>query len=201
MQLITNKWKECVNLNILYVHGFGSKFDHGSDKVRALTQLGTVHGVDVDYTQGPSIVLQQAKQIVSDKHIDLLVGTSMGGWCVSEIGSSLGIPFVAINPCIHPRVMLQKYIGKNTDHYGRSYVFTAETCWSYTDFSLDGCGLILLDRGDEVIDANATAVLLTDRYRVHVFDGGNHRFEHIAESLELIDSFYVSSGLIYGAEH
>lgn len=177
-------------MNILYVHGFGSKFDPDSEKVNALKQLGVVHGIELDYTQGAITVLEQTKHAVLEQEIDLLVGTSMGGWCVSEVGSVSRIPFVAINPCIYPRKMLQKYIGENIDHYGRGYVFTEETCASFTNFALDGNGLILLDSGDEVINANETAKALSGVYRTHMFMGGNHRFAHMQESLSVINRFY-----------
>ncbi|MEO1945163.1 MAG: YqiA/YcfP family alpha/beta fold hydrolase, partial [Candidatus Thioglobus sp.] len=43
--------------------------------------------------------------------IDLLVGTSMGGYMVAAIGDKLGVPFVAINPAIEPRESLKKTPG------------------------------------------------------------------------------------------
>ncbi len=38
-------------MNILYIHGFGSNFDGTSPKVSALKTLGTVTGLDIDYTK------------------------------------------------------------------------------------------------------------------------------------------------------
>lgn len=56
-----------------------------------------------------------------------------------------------------------------------------------------GCGLILLDEGDEVIDALETQKVLKDYYGVKLFSGGNHRFEHMVEALPLIEEFLSSA--------
>ena len=60
---------------------------------------------------------------------------------------------------------------------------------SYYPIAKNGCGLILLDEGDEVIDARHTREVLKDYYQVEMFEGGNHRFAHMEEALPLIASF------------
>lgn len=184
-------------MRILYLHGFGSRYDSESDKVKSLQHLGKVFGVDLDYTKGAEHNIALAKKTAESHKIDLIVGTSMGGWLASKVATLLGIPFVAVNPCVDPDIKLQKYLGIGVDHHGREFIFTAETCAGYDFFELGGKGIILLDEGDEVIDYLETVALLSEHYDYAVFEGGNHRFEHMQDALDIISGF-VKQYPVYG---
>lgn len=180
-------------MRILYVHGFGSKFDPSLPKVKELMKLGAVYGVNVDYLASGSDlprhdVISSIIEVVIDKEIDLIVGTSMGGWAAAVVGCATGIPFVAANPVLSPSKVLPKL-----------NVSTARAA-SYEDFPLEGCqGLILLDEGDDLLDSKETFERLKPHYLVNMFAGGSHRFDHMEDSLDLIELF-VNSSFGYGVE-
>jgi predicted esterase YcpF (UPF0227 family) len=69
---------------------------------------------------------------------------------------------------------------------------------SYGSLSRDGCGLILLDEGDDVIDWHKTYDAYHERYTVISFPGGSHRFEHMKATLPLIVEFFDRSSIVYG---
>jgi len=182
-----------MHMQIGYFHGFGSKFDPNNSKVKLLSQLDRCHkvlGVDLDYTLGAEYVTEKAFQFIDENRIDLLVGTSMGGWLAAKVGHELGIPWVACNPSINPSETLVRYIGHNVDFTGKGYTLERSVIRSYDDMVFDGCGLILLDMGDELLDATKTALDGDGRVEVVMFNGGSHRFEHMAESLCAIDFHY-----------
>ena len=188
-------------MNILYTHGFGSKFDANGDKVKELSIIGTVMGVDVDYAMGSQNVSDKAKEVIQHKHIDLIVGCSMGGWLAAKMGCLFGIPFVALNPCIKPSVILASVPSDGIYYTGEKYVLTPSVIASYDDIAVkNGCGLVLLDDGDEFLDSNETAEYLENIYKVIRFSGGTHRFSHMKESLKLItnfmDRFNADHGLV-----
>ncbi|GGP50675.1 UPF0227 protein [Shewanella algicola] len=183
---------------ILYIHGFGSRFDPQSDKVKALSYLGEVKGITVDYTSMPSLIEKQLMNACTDFQVDLIVGTSLGGYWANRIGAQIGVPFVSINPAISPNVTLQKYIGFGQTYYGENYELTPEAVDAYTDFSAQGCGLILLDMADELLDSVATNSQLKDQFKVHCFEGGTHRFSHMNEAIPIIERFVSNAALIYG---
>jgi predicted esterase YcpF (UPF0227 family) len=180
-------------VNILYVHGFGSKFDFDSEKVQTLQELGNVYGVNIDYTQPLSKTLAVCKHAINEYEIDLIVGTSMGGYTATMLGQMTNIPFVSINPARNPPVMLRKYLGTNVDHYGREYTMTEETLETYTEFpdQVSVNGLVLLDEDDELIDSGLTMRLLRNNYRVFMFPGGNHRFAHMKDALPMIEHYII----------
>lgn len=173
-------------MNILYIHGFKASFNESSNKVTQLKTIGNVFGYTIDYSK-PFIEI--LKELISfDRHIansDLIIGSSLGGFFASHVGSLTETPFVAINPSIEPKETLKKYLSEGT--------IKEDIIESYRSFNLKGCGLILLDSDDEVIDSKKTSEVLKDSYKVRLFKGGNHRFSHMKESLEEIKSFYENS--------
>ena len=163
-----------------------------------LSRLGSIDGHNIDYIKPAEEVVQHCVDAVLKADIDLLVGTSMGGWLASVVGTRLGIPFVAINPAIDPSQTLRKHVGTGLDLQGEEYHLTESVIDSYGSLSTNGCGLILLDQADDVIDWRVTHDLLHEHYSVVSFPGGSHRFEHMEEALPLIEAFLERSSLVYG---
>ena len=52
-------------IKIFYVHGWGSEFDPTSDKVRALSEIGEVHGITVTWADGHRHVFDQLTEEIS----------------------------------------------------------------------------------------------------------------------------------------
>jgi len=173
---------------ILYCHGFASNFDPAKDKVQMLATFAPVYGVTVDYTLHPREVFATYARALQDQPTTLVIGTSMGGFFAAWLGSELGLPFIAINPALSPAISLRKHIGKGTTHFGTEFVLKREVVDAYADlpFRLDGEGEIMLDLGDEVIDAHAALTEIGSRLPVTSFEGGSHRFDHMQELLEII---------------
>jgi len=174
-------------LNILYIHGFGSRVDVNSDKYAALRTFGQVSAFAPDYTRGYPTVMADVQSYL--KGIDLLVGTSMGGFLVSRLSADIGKPYVAINPVMDVAATLNKHLGTHQDHFGRPFTLTDQVVSSYPGFLPSRHGMVLLDMADEVLDSAATYESLHQQMTVHVFEGGNHRFMHMLESLPLIGGF------------
>ena len=171
-------------LNILYIHGFGSKVDPNGDKQVALRTIANVSAFAPDYSQGHKKVLADVEPLL--QQADLLIGTSMGGFLVSRLSEATGKPFVAINPVLAPSAILGKYIGSHLDHYGRPFTLSAATARGYPDFPPSARGMVLLDMADELLDSQATLDALGQHMPVHTFAGGSHRFSHMEEALPLI---------------
>lgn len=185
-------------MNILYIHGFGSRFDPLSEKVVELSKLGKVEGIDIDWTENSADNVVRIGTAVRATEADLLVGTSMGGWGAAAAGAILGIPFVAINPSINPRETLSRYVGAGSNYDGVPYYLSEETVRKYFPIPKSGCGLILLDEGDEVLPYEETVEALRMHYDINTFEGGSHRFEHMEQALPIIENFYNRATVSYG---
>jgi predicted esterase YcpF (UPF0227 family) len=176
--------------NILYIHGFRSKFDPTNEKLTTLSEMGNVVGITIDYSDGYDVIKQQLIDYCQTIEIDLIVGTSMGGYMASLIGAIVSCPFVSINPVLNPSEMLRKYIGVED---GINQTMLDQ--FPYFEFS--GYGLILLDTGDESIPYKPTVEKLKSHFSIRIFEGGNHRFVHMKDALNEIESHMNSSEFIY----
>ena len=185
-------------MNILYLHGFGSCFTTNHPKVKALKKIGKVHGVDIDYSDPIKTIKKQIREASIECKADLIVGTSMGGWFAASYGKGAGIPFVSINPATNPSESLAHLEGQGVDFTGREYYLSREVIESYSRFETGGFGLILLDEGDELFNANLTEAMLEQHYKVVKHKGGSHRFDHMKESIEVIQQFYNIAEASYG---
>lgn len=179
---------------IFYLHGFGSEYKPDSDKVNALRKIGYVTGSDIDYTQPACKVLDKLCDVLNEMRIDLLVGTSMGGWTAAVLSQMTGIPCVLINPATHPHLSLQRHIGDGTDYTGRAFTLAKEVVTGYFAMPKPLNGIVLLDEGDELFDYQATQQYVKSYMPVHCFTNGSHRFEHMLEALPAIQAHMQKHG-------
>ena len=186
---------------ILYIHGFGSHYDPEHEKIKALETLGTVVGVDVDYCKGYDRVSGRIYDAIMDEQVDLIVGTSMGGYMAAQMGSQCGVPFVALNPAIKPSETLQKWVGTFVDYTGNDICLTESVVMTYPDIVQTGAGLVMVDGGDEVIRAQDTMDLLENVFQVEWFANGNHRFAHMEAALPKIKAHVHNTKTNYGLDN
>lgn len=173
--------------SVLYCHGFASSFDPDKPKVRELERVAPVRGVTVDYARPPVEAFNAHLDALKGAERPLIVGTSLGGFFAAWVGSELNLPFVAINPSIRPFRSLRAYLGEGVTHFGAPFLLTEEVVDAYRDlpFRTDGPGRVVLDMGDEVIRSQNTLDAVTD-LPVLTFPGGSHRFDHMAELVDLL---------------
>jgi predicted esterase YcpF (UPF0227 family) len=173
-------------MRILYVHGLGSYYNSSHEKIIALKTIGTVVGIDVDYCKGYESVFEKVSSAASINNIDVIIGTSIGGYMAAQVGAECGVPFVALNPIINPKTWLQQWIGNFADHNNQTKMLSNNTVEGYPVMNTDGNGLVLLDSNDQIINARKTNSLLEDTFHVKMFTGGNHGFAHMESALPLI---------------
>lgn len=174
------------DISILYCHGWGSHFDPSKEKIRALAKMQPIDGISVDYTMHPQEIFAKYAALLKLHPEALVVGTSLGGFYAAWLGAEFGRPFIAINPSIEPGKSLRSCIGHGVNYIGEPFHLTEECVMAYDALSLrvDGRGTIVLDMGDEILDARATLDFVSGRLPVIVFEGGSHRFDHTAELIE-----------------
>ena len=94
-------------MKILYLHGFASAVKKSSKKYDELRKIGEVVPFAPDYCQGFDQVMADTLAFAAAGDIQVIVGTSMGGYTASHIAAQLKVPFVAINPSITPSQTLK----------------------------------------------------------------------------------------------
>ncbi len=197
----------------VYLHGFASSFDPTNDKVRLLETIGNVIGITYNTTD----TYDQIKATLANRCVELdidlfetsFVGTSLGAYWAAELGRIFGSTAVLINPCYDPFNMLQRRVG-NVQHVktGETITLTKEAVDSYRgkEINLDLFvykPLFLLDEGDDVISSASTMAKYIDAIGqglIVVYRGGDHRFQHMAESLDEITKYVNRAQLHYSGD-
>ncbi len=184
---------------ILYLHGLNSAGTAG--KATALREsLAPVPVVSPTYpAHRPRQAVAQLSQLIR-KLIDqtprlMIIGSSMGGFYGQYLARQFPIHhLMMINPALKPWELLAQREGEHQNFVtGERYLLTAEDIRQTRDYEIssvqDGLPTTLfLDRGDETIDYRVAADLYRDTGELLIFDGGDHRFQHLKEAIAHIQS-------------
>lgn len=186
-------------MNILYLHGFASYVNPANAKYATLRQLGQVvaHAPNYAHPNGLEQVVTSSLQVIEQQPgIDLLVGTSMGGYTASILHQETGIPFVALNPPVSPSQTLQKYLGEGIDLRGNLYTLTTDIVESYVDFIPAAASWVFVNLGDELLCAEETVRFMQAKgVKVTSLAGGTHRFDNLEQIVPHIRTFMLEQAL------
>lgn len=185
-------------MTFIYIHGFNSKGNPNSPKVKSLSKLGNVVTLDYDSFASYEDIYDHLTTSLSGLNLDsnrvCLVGTSLGGFWAAEMSVFFGYRAILINPSITPRKTMKAHLGKSLTNYqtGEIRRLSPKVSKTYPNAPQSGNFLVLLDTADDVIDPYSTMEYLDGNMQV-VFQGGSHRFDHMNESLDYIRLWISSS--------
>jgi len=180
---------------ILYIHGFASC--GWGNKSRALQEyFGDVFAPDLPVR--PKEAMKLLESIINEEHIDLLVGSSLGGYYATYLGQKYAKKAVLINPSTRPYETLKPYVGENERWCdGAKFEWKEEYLRELFDFDTSNLRkhlfLLLLQTDDEVLDYKVELQKYANQRRIVEY-GGNHRFENIEDYLCMIDNFKEEHG-------
>lgn len=89
---------------ILYIHGLDSKLS--PEKREILQKFGQVVSPDINYYENPDAI-DSILQEVEEEEIDLVIGSSIGGFAAYYVSSALGKPALLFNPALRERSVKQ----------------------------------------------------------------------------------------------
>ena len=175
---------------ILYIHGFASC--GWGNKSRALQEFfGDV--IAPDLPPRPKEAIKQLEAILQAESVDLLVGSSLGGYYATYLAQKYVKKAVLINPSTRPYETLKPYVGVNERFCdGAKFEWREEYIKELLDLDTHNLRknlfLVLLQTGDEVLDYRIALKKYENQRRVVEY-GGNHRFENIEDYLCMIKNF------------
>lgn len=187
---------------IIYLHGFNSS----GNSAKGQFLKDNLPGIPVltpTYHHDPEIAIAFLEQLMrqnlrESQHL-MLVGSSLGGFYAQYLAHQFNSKAVLINPALMPLTTLHDYLGDNTNFYtGETYTLTQAHLDALLALDVpDPCAesiptLLLLDKGDEVLDYHIAANRYQHCADVVIFEGGDHQFQHLAESLPKIKTFYMT---------
>lgn len=92
-------------MNILYLHGLDSKLS--PEKKAILSQFGKVISPDIDYYSN-SAAIDFILSEIENQNIDVVIGSSMGGFAAYYVSTALEKPALLFNPALHQRSVEQE---------------------------------------------------------------------------------------------
>ncbi len=176
---------------ILYIHGFASCGN--SNKTKLLRE--NFNGVLCpDVPVDPDEAIAFLQKLIIANNVDLIIGSSLGGFYAAYFAEKFEIKTVLLNPSTQPFLTLAPYVGENTFFCsGETFEWKKEhitKLWSYAiaKNSIKAPVLVIVQKGDEVLDYSKAADVY-ENYEVIIQEGGNHRFENLNEYLGKIREF------------
>ncbi len=177
---------------ILYIHGFKScGKGNKSDALRRY--FGEKKILAPNLPVSPKEAIDFLSYMINQNDIELIVGSSLGGFYTIYLAEKFDKKAVLINPSLKPYITLYPYIGENSRFCdGMEFFWKEEYIKELINLKVDKVTLsrylVLLQSKDEVLNYQETLNFFIGA-KVVVEYGGNHRFENIGDYLCMIDRF------------
>ena len=154
-------------LNILNIHGY-----HGSSENAAYAALekrcGNITSPSLDYdAKSPESIADDLRNIIKDRKIDVIVGTSLGGFYAAFLSAEYNIPVILINPCLLPFLHLPR-LG-----YEGAIISFISMFGTLTALKNEKICCIVGD-ADEILDTNDFTERLCSNEHFRRIPGGKH---------------------------
>ncbi len=182
-----------MSARILFIHGLAS-CGNGT-KARALADhFGRDNLVAPDLPMDPGTAMSALMQILSRTKVDLLVGSSLGGYYASSLNRISPIPTVLVNPTTEPWVSLKPHLGRHEnwcsgepaelsmDHLRQLRDMTRRPDPTRESY------LVILGQNDEVLDHRVAADFYRE-FQVLRIPNDDHRLRKFSTLLPDIEAF------------
>ncbi len=176
---------------ILYLHGFAS-CGEGNKSTLLKTYFGVESVISPDLPPSPIDAIHIIEEILESTKIDILIGSSLGGYYATILAEKYRMKAILLNPSTQPWETLAAYTGwqkrfcdEEVFEFKPVYLEQLKMLQTAPD---KGKYLLLLQSGDEVLDYTK-AQSLYNKHKIIVEYGGNHRFENLDEYLSMIEKF------------
>jgi predicted esterase YcpF (UPF0227 family) len=176
---------------ILYLHGFSS-CGKGVKSSVLKSYFGEDEVLAENLPYAPLDAIRELENTIQSKNIDILIGSSLGGFYATYLAEKYALKAVLINPSTEPWQTLSAHTGWQK-RFCDEEVFEFKTSYLEALKVLKrspqrGDYLVLLQSEDELLDYTK-AQSLYNKHKVVVEYGGNHRFENIDAYCSMIEKF------------
>ena len=176
---------------ILYIHGFAS-CGRGNKSLLLKSHFGAENVIAPDLPPSPMDAIALIEGILETTPVDLLIGSSLGGYYATHLAEKYRMKAILINPSTQPWETLAAYTGWqkrfcDEEVFEFKAVYLEQLKLLQTDPQM-GRYLLLLQSEDEVLDYTK-AQSLYNKHKIIVEYGGNHRFENLDEYISMIEKF------------
>lgn len=102
-------------MTILNIHGYGGNPHNAAYAALQANNCVDIIAPAIDYdAESPENILGKLRYIIADKRIELIVGTSLGGFFAAVLSAKTNLPVILVNSCLMPFLHLPR-LGFNGD--------------------------------------------------------------------------------------
>lgn len=155
-------------MKILNIHGYNGSPHNAAYAALKENGCSDITAPAIDYaSETPEKILDKLKYIITDKQIELIAGTSLGGFFASVLSAELHIPVILVNPCLMPFLHLPR-LGFKGDVTPFIKIFSK---LSELDKDYVSC---IVGGSDDIIDTHDFTEILLNNARFRVIPDGKH---------------------------
>lgn len=193
---------------IIYLHGFNSSGDSAKGKALQAALENEIRVFTPTYEYDPTNAIAYLTGYIQEKNTHravneplMIMGSSLGGFYAQYLGRQFSDTKVAmINPALGPIETLRDYLGENINFYTQEkYILKQHHLDALKSYDiLSPClteisTLLLIDKDDEVIDYQHAVNKYQTCGEIILYEGGDHKFQHLTQSLSAIKKFYFNT--------
>ena len=187
-----------MKINILYIHGFNSAGrGHKSQVLQRHFPDCHIIAPTFNYYKHPELIFKQIDDVITSEAINMVVGTSLGGFCALYASMKHRLHAVVINPAVNIAEVSHRLVGRQENFVTHEvHEFSEADASQYTDFAVqafDGLkadGSLLhfaLSTDDELLgDHHDLEARFPSCHDFNYFDGQGHRFDHVELLLPML---------------
>ncbi len=193
---------------LLYLHGLNSGGTSGK-AIILQEALAPIPFLTPTYpAHRPMQAVYELQRLISEIEQEyprlMIVGSSLGGFYGQYLARRFSSIFrlAMINPALRPWELLRGREGEQQNFVtGEIYQLTPEDIEQTRRFEIknvnDGMPTTLfLDKGDKTIDYRIAEEMYRKSGELFVFEGGDHRFQHMDEATAIIRKQYQEGGSV-----
>lgn len=156
-----------VIMTTLNIHGYkGTPHNAAYSALCGITE--NIISPEIDYDiDNPEVILNRLLDICAADKIDMIVGTSLGGFFASVIAAKYNKPLLLVNPCLQPQEIIPA-LG-----YEGDVSWFEKLSTEFEKLNMEHVRCIIGDK-DEVIGDHAFTKKLLGMERITVIPGGIH---------------------------
>ena len=176
-------------VKLIYLHGFNSSPD--SHKARLLLSYMQQRSLQ-SFVEIPEIppypeqafkMLRSVVESAQKQYEVALAGSSLGGFYATALAECYGLRAVLINPAVRPHLLLEKYLGDNTNYYTSAHwTLNTSHIQALRDLDVEPVSrperyMLMLQMADETLDYR-DAEQKYQGAQAYIESGGSHCFDN-----------------------
>lgn len=188
---------------VLYIYGYNSSSNSNTFKWLK-EHLANTDMYSISYDQSnPNDSIELLCNYIKEKHINIVVGSSLGGWYTMHVASKCSLPCILLNPVTDLTMYLTlKYVTNNNINLINTYIeyikehplFQDNEHWNGYLWDKDEDGnysIVLLSTNDEVIKntIESNKQINNNFPNLYIIQDGKHQLNNKEKEKYLLSSY------------